>query len=49
MKAALLTGIGKIEVQDVPRPDVCSAKDVLLKIGMVGICGSDVHYYRHGR
>ena len=30
----------------VPRP---APGQVLVRIGSVGICGSDVHYYRHGR
>ena len=24
-------------------------KEVLLRVGQMGICGSDVHYYLHGR
>lgn len=48
MKAALLTGIRKIEIRDVPRPDIRSPQDVLIKIGRAGICGTDVHYYLHG-
>lgn len=48
MKAAVLTKAKTIvyELRDVP-----SIKDneVLVKIKHVGICGSDVHYYEHGR
>jgi L-iditol 2-dehydrogenase len=49
MKASMLTGIRKMEIRDIPAPDICLPKDVLLKIAMAGVCGSDVHYFRHGR
>jgi len=49
MKAAILTGIRQMEVRDVPEPRIEKDTDVLLKIEMVGICGSDVHYYETGR
>lgn len=49
MKASLLTGIRKMEIRDIPPPDIGSPKDVLLKIGLAGVCGSDVHYFRSGR
>jgi L-iditol 2-dehydrogenase len=39
-------GIMQTEQRDVPAP---AAGEVLVRIGSVGICGSDVHYYRHGR
>ncbi|MFH1370976.1 MAG: alcohol dehydrogenase catalytic domain-containing protein [Planctomycetota bacterium] len=49
MKAAVLTGIRQMEITDVPKPVIKSDTDVLLKIRVVGVCGSDVHYYRTGR
>jgi L-iditol 2-dehydrogenase len=49
MKAAVLTGIGQMEVRDVPEPRVKADTDVLLKIEKVGVCGSDVHYYETGK
>ena len=49
MKAAVLTGIRQIEIRDVPDPRIEKPTDVLLKIEMVGVCGSDVHYYETGR
>ncbi len=49
MKASLLTGIRKMEIQDIPPPDIDSPEDVLLKIELAGVCGSDVHYFRFGR
>ncbi|MCD6321637.1 MAG: NAD(P)-dependent alcohol dehydrogenase [Clostridiales bacterium] len=48
MKAAVLEKVGKIVIKDVEKPDV-QPGHVLIKIDYVGICGSDVHYYEHGR
>ena len=49
MKAILLTGIRQMELADVPEPSIKKETEVLLKIEMVGVCGSDVHYYETGR
>ncbi|MDQ4051731.1 MAG: NAD(P)-dependent alcohol dehydrogenase [Actinomycetota bacterium] len=48
MRAAVLDGIREVRVEErpVPRP---AAGEVLVQIGSVGVCGSDVHYYEHGR
>lgn len=48
MKAALLTATRKIEVRDVPKPELTSPEDVLVRIDAVGVCGSDLHYYVTG-
>lgn len=45
MKSAVLTGIRKIEVREVPDPQIRKDTDVLLKTGIAGLCGSDIHYY----
>ncbi len=49
MKAAVLTGVRKMEVREVPDPKIEKGTDVLLKIETVGVCGSDVHYFETGR
>lgn len=49
MKAAVLTGIRQIEIIEVPEPASPALSEVLLKVDMVGVCGSDVHYYAEGR
>ena len=49
MKAVVLTGIRQMELMDVPEPKIEKDTDVMLKIEMVGVCGSDVHYYETGR
>ncbi|MET3807672.1 L-iditol 2-dehydrogenase [Nakamurella sp. UYEF19] len=48
MQVSVLRGIGDVAVETraVPRP---AAGEVLIKVGSVGICGSDIHYFRHGR
>jgi L-iditol 2-dehydrogenase len=48
MQSAVLTEPETFEFEDRPRPDP-GPTDVLVAVGHVGICGSDVHYYRHGR
>jgi L-iditol 2-dehydrogenase len=47
-RAVVLHGPGDIRVEDraVPEP---AAREVLVEIAAVGVCGSDVHYYEHGR
>lgn len=49
MKAMALTAIREMERIEIPNPQITSGMDVLLKVGSVGICGSDVHYYTTGR
>jgi len=48
MKAAALTGIRQVAVIDVPEPKIEKDNDVLLKVELVGVCGSDMHYYVTG-
>lgn len=47
-KAVFMQGTHHMITKDVPLP-VPGPKDVLIKVDVVGICGSDVHYYQHGR
>ncbi len=49
IKAAVLHKVGDLRVEEVPMPEITNDNDVLVKIGTVGVCGSDVHYYTHGR
>jgi len=44
MKALLLTEYRRLEVVDVPTPEIGS-DEVLIRVGACGICGSDVHGY----
>ena len=49
MKKAALTGTKRLEIIEVPKPKIINEDDVLLKIDTVGVCGSDMHYYREGK
>ena len=49
MKAAFLTRLRTIEIGEAPKPQLTGTRDVLLRVGAVGVCGSDVHYYKTGR
>ena len=48
MKAAFLLKPGKIEYRDIPVP-APAADEALVEVMSCGVCGSDVHYYEHGR
>jgi L-iditol 2-dehydrogenase len=49
MKAIVLTGITQFKMEQVPEPKLLRDTDVLIRIKMVGVCGSDIHYYTTGR
>jgi len=52
MKALVMKGVGRVEMEYLPIPHVTEPDDVVLKIKAVGICGSDVkivegkHHYK---
>jgi len=48
MRAAVLVEPGRIEMDERPIP-APGPGDVLIRVSSVGVCGSDTHYYRHGR
>lgn len=41
--------MNKVAYEDRPVPKLQSSHDVLIRVGWTGICGSDVHYWAHGR
>lgn len=49
MKKIVLNGIKKFDIVDSPKPVISKPDDVLLKIESVGVCGSDIHYYKEGK
>lgn len=49
MKAMVLTDLLKIELVEKPDPKIIKPGDVLVRMKSVGVCGSDVHYYKEGR
>jgi L-iditol 2-dehydrogenase len=48
MRTAVLVEPRQFELRDRPRPSP-GPDEVLVAVRDVGICGSDVHYYEHGR
>lgn len=48
MKAFVLHGAKDIRLEEVSKP-VPRPHEVLVKVRAAGICGSDLHYYAHGR
>jgi L-iditol 2-dehydrogenase len=48
MRAARLYAPGDIRVEEMPEPGSPGPGDALLAVTAVGICGSDLHYYREG-
>jgi L-iditol 2-dehydrogenase len=48
MQVSVLRGVGEVAVEERPVPEP-GPDEVLVRIGSVGVCGSDVHYYEHGR
>lgn len=49
MKAARLYGARDIRVEEIPEPGPPRPGEVLLAVGVVGLCGSDLHTYLDGR
>lgn len=49
VKAAQLTGIRQMEITELPAPQIERDTDVLVRVKVVGVCGSDVHYYTEGK
>jgi len=49
MKALVLEREKELNLRDIAVDEPMGAHDVKIRIHTVGICGSDVHYYQHGR
>ena len=47
-KAIFMSGTNEMVWKDVPMPTLTD-NDVLIKVEAVGVCGSDLHYYQHGK
>jgi len=47
-QASVLHGVGDLRIDERPVPSPAPG-EVLIAMGSVGICGSDVHYLEHGR
>ena len=49
MRALVLKEKNKLEIQDFQSDEQMTRDDVRIQVRNVGICGSDIHYYLHGR
>lgn len=49
MKSMVLTGIRQMEMIEIPEPVIVNPYDVKIKMSVVGVCGSDVHYFTKGK
>jgi D-xylulose reductase len=49
MRALVLEREHELSLRDIAIDESLGAHDVRIRIHTVGICGSDVHYYQHGR
>lgn len=49
MRALVLEEKDRIQIRDIKVNETVGPDDVKIKIAAVGICGSDVHYYKHGK
>src|SRR3984893_16737296 len=49
MKALVLERKGELSLRDIDLSLEVGPDDVKIAIHTVGICGSDIHYYTHGR
>lgn len=47
-RAAVLHGAGDLRTTELPIPAL-GPDDVLIQVAAVGVCGSDMHYFAHGR
>lgn len=48
MRASVLHGVHDLSVEERPDPEPGTG-EVLVQVGAVGVCGSDIHYYEQGR
>jgi threonine dehydrogenase-like Zn-dependent dehydrogenase len=45
MKAITFQGLHTVRVDDVPKPSIQGSRDVLLRVTLSALCGSDLHIY----
>lgn len=49
MQAIVLERQGELTIRDIDVDETLGPRDVRIAVRNVGVCGSDVHYYTHGR
>jgi len=48
MRVSVLHRAGELAIEERPAPSP-AAHEVIVRVASVGVCGSDVHYFEHGR
>ena len=48
MRVSVLRGAGELAIEERPEPSP-APHEVVVRVASVGVCGSDVHYFEHGR
>jgi alcohol dehydrogenase len=48
MRAVVYRGVGRVEVAEVPHPEIREPGDAIVRVGLTAICGSDLHLV-HGK
>lgn len=49
MKAMMLTALRQMEMINISEPILQRPTDVKIRMSVVGVCGSDIHYYTQGK
>ena len=49
MKQVVLTGIREMAVTQIAVPEIIHPNEVKIRMSVVGVCGSDIHYYSEGK
>lgn len=48
MRVSVLRRAGELAIEERPEPSP-AGREVVVRVASVGVCGSDVHYFEHGR
>jgi threonine dehydrogenase-like Zn-dependent dehydrogenase len=48
MRGAVYHGEGDIRVEEVAEPAILRPTDAIVRVTLAAVCGSDLHFYRHG-
>ena len=48
MKAAVRYGSSDIRDEEVAKPKLENEGDIIIRVRACGICGTDLHFYKHG-
>jgi threonine dehydrogenase-like Zn-dependent dehydrogenase len=48
VKAVVYEDVGRVQVQDVPDPEITDPHDAIVRVTTAAICGSDLHFF-HGK